>query len=632
MKYLSNTIILATAISVLTFQVQAQPATPKDAQRKKTTPEKSATSTLPAEKEKRDKLEEIGKPDATEASSPVPRTSAEKLATAVALALSIGRQADIDDPVDKIKVMLESAKLLVRVSPIDCQYLVAEAAELLLERKKKEQSENEQSRIAEIEREVVVLYSKIDPEKTERFIKESLDVATENTRKSHTNDGSLAAKEHAEKMAKLATALIDGGVPAGVDLLLNSVAETGRVANAFSRPFRTALSVSELRERMSARIKQVFSGKIVAEPNELSILAIPLIAYTGKDDTYSIINAAILELEINSLKHIETTLRSAREREKPVPYANEALDQLCGRFASSLRDLYARWLPDRLKDVDLCLKGIQESVSFKIGELWDWEKAKTFEEKLDKASGMTDGSRRERELINLAFDVLNNRVSDQRYSRSYMVDKILIALNSNDSRELVKDANVIAGIKDLVKEKNFVQVAQEARRISRSDWRAQALVGAASGLDKTDQEAAKLLYLEALGILNSARPGTAVIRTTLFIAERYYEKEPAMGRQLLNSAVRFANQTNFSEKGFRFPFDRSLFASIGSVVIALGFEPERIYDALRDFNFGKIAQSDWQTLYTTSHNIGNKMLRATFQLKMCEAVINQSSQAARKVE
>jgi len=196
----------------------------------------------------------------------------------------------------------------------------------------------------------------------------------------------------------------------------------------------------------------------------------------------------------------------------------------------------------------------------------------------------------------------------------------------------VKDANVIAGIKDLVKEKNFVQVAQEARRISRGDWRAQALVGAASGLDKTDQEAARLLYLEALGILNNATPGTAVIRTTLLIAERHYEKQPAVGRQILNSAVRFANQTNFSENGFRFPFDRSLFVSIGSVVIALGFEPERIYDALRDFNFGKIAQSDWQTLYATSRNIENKMLRATFQLKMCEAVINQPSQGARKVE
>jgi len=212
-----------------------------------------------------------------------------------------------------------------------------------------------------------------------------------------------------------------------------------------------------------------------------------------------------------------------------------------------------------------------------------------------------------------------------------MVDKIVNTLNSSDNRELVKDANIIAGIRELVRKKNFVQVAREARRISRGDWRAQALVGAASDLDKTDHEAARLLYMEAIDVLNNSKPGSAVIRTTLLVAERYYEKEPALGRQILNSAVRFANQTNFSEKGFRFPFDRSLPASIGSVTIILGFEPERIQDALRDFNFGKMAQLDWQAVYEASSHIENKMLRATFQLKMCEAVINQLTRSERKV-
>ena len=62
------------------------------------------------------------------------------------------------------------------------------------------------------------------------------------------------------------------------------------------------------------------------------------------------------------------------------------------------------------------------------------------------------------------------------------------------------------------------------------------------------------------------------------------------------------------------------------------FSHERIQDAVRDFNIGKMAQSDWQAMYETSHNIENKMLRYIFQLKMREAVINQTSRGARKVE
>jgi hypothetical protein len=630
MKYPDIAIILAMIISAPALQAQVNSGT-QNTQQKKTSPEKSAPSSSPSEKEKPVKHEETRKPDTTEVVAPTSPISKEKLATSVALALSIGKQADIDDPIDKIRIMLESAKLLTGIRPNDSRYMVAEAADLLLERKKKEQSEDEQAKITAIERELVALYSKLDPEKVEKFIKDSLNVAEENIRKSQADNGSLAAKARAEKMVELASALIDSSIPAGVDLLLNSVAETGRVANAFGRPFRTAVSDSELRERMSSRIKQTFLGKIIAEPNELSILAIS-IYFTGNNDSCSTINAAILELEINSLKQIESTLRSAREQEQPTPYTNDDLDHLGGLFASSLRNLYSRWLPGRLKDVDYCLKGIQELVSFKIGERSDQAQAETFQEKLDKASGVTDGSRRERALINLAFEVLNKRVTDERHTRDQMIDEILNALNSNDSKALVKDANVIAEIKEIVKEKNFVQVAQEARRISRADWRAQALAGAASGLDKTDREAADRLYMEALSDLNNSKPGTAVIRTTLRIAERYYEKDPAMGRQILASAVQFANQTNFSEKGFRFPFDRTLPASIGSTVIILGFEPERIQDALRDFNIGKMAQLDWQAMYETSHNIENKMLRYIFQLKMCEAVINQTSQGARKVE
>lgn len=631
MKYPGIAIILAMVVSAPAFQFQAKSGT-QSTQRKKTSPEKSPPSSLPSEKEKPVKQEEARKPDATEVVAPTSPISKEKLATAIALALSIGKQTDIDDPIDKIRIMLESAKLLTGISPNDSRYMVAEAANLLLERKKKEQSEDEQTKIAAIERELIAIYSKLDPEKTERFIKDSLDVAAENIRKSHADNSSIAAKARAEKMAELAVALIDSGIPAGVDLLLNSVAETGRVANAFGRSFRTAVSNSELRERMSARIKQAFLGKIVTEPNELSILAIPIIGITGNNDSYSTINVAILELEINSLRHIETSLRSAREQERPVPYANEALDRLCELFASGLRGLYSKWLPGRLKDVDFSLKGIQELVSFKIGERRERAQAETFQEKLDKASGVTDGSRRERGLINLAFDVLNKRVADERHTRDQMIDKILNALNSNDSKALVKDANVIAEIREIVKEKNFVQVAQEARRISRADLRAQALAGAASGLDKTDQEAADLLYMEALSDLSNSKSGTAVIRTTLRIAERYYEKDPARGRQILASAVQFANQTNFSEKGFRFPFDKTLAASIGSTVMILGFEPERIQDAVRDFNIGKMVQLDWQAMIQTSHNIENKMLRYMFQLKMCEAVITQTSQGARKVE
>src|SRR5688572_30511484 len=160
MKCLCNVIVLSSIISALTFQVQSQPGPQKDVQGKKTVPEKSEPSSPPSEKGKLAKQEEAGKLDAAEVAPPISPASKETMATAVSLALSIGRQADIDDPIDRIKVMLESAKLLAGVSPNDSRYLVAEAADLLLERKKKERHKDEQTKIAGIERDLIALYSK----------------------------------------------------------------------------------------------------------------------------------------------------------------------------------------------------------------------------------------------------------------------------------------------------------------------------------------------------------------------------------------------------------------------------------------------------------------------------------------
>ena len=614
----SSIFVLTFIIFAHAFQVQASPQAgiPKAVPGKKTSTKKSTSS---SPKEKPVKEEEASDPVAREAASPNSPNLKDKLPVAIALALSIGKQSDPDDPLDKIKIMLDSAKLLVGVSPNDGRFLVADAAALLLERKKKEQRADERRKIAAIERELVAIYSKLDPEKSEEFIKESLDAAKKNN-----DNGSQAAKARAEKMAELAKVLIDNGVPEGVDLLLKSIVETGRVADAFRSPFRTVIREPKMKERMSAQIKQAFSGKIIADPWDLTILAILIRFSAGKDSSSSIIKAAILELEINSLRQLVMALRSAHEEEQPLPYNSATLADLYRFFVTDLRNMYSEYLPSRLNDVDLCLQGIQELIPFEIGEREQGEKATTFEEKLAKASGISDGTKRERELINLALDVLNKHITD--YSRELMIDKILNALNSNDSRTLVKDAGVIADIKELAIEKNFVQAAQEAQRISRGDWRAQVLAGAASGLDKTDQEAAEALYIKALYALNDSDPGTAVIRTTLLIAERTYEKNPGMGRQFLDAAVRFANHTKLSETvSSGFPFDRGLYAQIGSVFMMLGFEPGRIQDALRDFDFGKMVKLHWQAMYEASLNIENKMLRATFLLKMCEAVINQSS-------
>jgi hypothetical protein len=622
MKHSCKTFILTSIIFGHLFPVQALPqAVTPAVQGKKTSTKKSTPSS--SKKETPVKEEEASNPDADKVASPKSPPLKDKLPIVIALAISIGKQADMDDPINKIKIMLGSAKLLVGVSPNDSRILVADAAALLLERKKEEQSEDEKKKIAKVESELVAIYSRLDPEKSEEFIKESLDAAKENSLKSQANNGSLAAMARAEKMAELATTLIDNGVLEGVDLLLNSIAETGRVANAFLEPFRKAVMEPTLRERMSARIKQAFSGKTIADLNGLANLAIIVRYFMGKDSsTSTIIKVAILELEINSLQQLAMTLRSASEQEQPLPYNSTELAEFCRFFATDLRNSYSKLLPNRLNDVDLFLQSMQELISFN-NEEQKQEKATTFEEKLGKASSITDSTKRERKLMNLAFDVLNKRITD--YSLDLMIDKILNALNSNDSRTVVKDAKVIADIKEFAKEKNYVQVAQEARRISRDDWRAQVLAGAAGGLDKTDQEAAESLYIKALNVLNDSKPGTAVIRTTLSIAERYYEKNPDMGRQILHSAVRFANRTEFSDNGIRLPFDARLYAQIGSVFMTIGFEPERIQDALRDFNFEKMVKSHWQAMYEAGLNIENKMLRSTFLLKMCEAVINQSS-------
>ena len=166
MKYLRTIILLVLLISMPVFRAEAISGI-QNQQRKKISPEKA----VPSEKEKPVKQDESRKPNVPEIVAPIsPISKEEILARSVAIALSLGTQADVDDPLDKIRIRMESAKLLTTIKPIDSSYIVAQAADLLLERKKKEQREDEQTKIAMLERELIALFSKLDPEKTEKFI------------------------------------------------------------------------------------------------------------------------------------------------------------------------------------------------------------------------------------------------------------------------------------------------------------------------------------------------------------------------------------------------------------------------------------------------------------------------------
>src|SRR5262245_6674248 len=100
MKRSASTFVLTSIIFLHGFQVQARPQVgiPKDVQEKKSSTKKSTLSSSP--KEKPVKEEEDSNP-ADEAASPKSPNLKDKLPIAIALATSVGKQADLDDPIDK---------------------------------------------------------------------------------------------------------------------------------------------------------------------------------------------------------------------------------------------------------------------------------------------------------------------------------------------------------------------------------------------------------------------------------------------------------------------------------------------------------------------------------------------------
>ena len=542
---------------------------------------------------------------------------------AVNLARAINGDSLYLETNNQIWVKSRIAKILSTLSKEESIRILEESFLLLhgLEKSLSKHSENqkEKEELKVLERELIALYCKLTPEKGQQEIKKLIDFASKSDNLESSTSKAIDVRNQADRLANLAVSLLQIGNPIGVDVLLKSMLVTGKVSSRFLDAVYASHRNSELQRRLESAISTALKGGRTVDAEDIANLNALL---EGSLITQQNTRLTILEFELASLRQIEMIVRTTREQGQPSSIEGESIGYTYWTFNTLLLPKFIKEMPGSEKEVTALLSSLAGSVS------GDWAASTrrdlggmSFEQRLEEASISPSGEQRETLLVDLAMDVLRDKIKEAKLSRRQMLDKVNDKIKSSESKSTLSDYLYITEAKEYTTTGNYIAASGKAQQVSRGDWRGLTLAGIASAVEEKDHDEATRLYVQSLIGLDNCPPSITRIEVAFKVAEMMRIVDPVLSHSLISRSVQYANAIDFTDKKKSRSFPNH-YTTIGKISLVLGMEAAQEKDVLRYCNIGELARLDWEGVYLSSLSIENKLLRASFQIKMCEGLLS----------
>ncbi len=544
---------------------------------------------------------------------------------AIYLARFVNSEAFKLEPKNQIWVKLQIARLLGDFSKDEGIHILEDSFTLLhgLKKSLTNQSEyqKEKQELKSLERELIIAYCKLNPEKGQPELKKLLESASKAESLENATTKNIDARQQADELANIARNLLQAGNSIGVDVLLKSILLTGKISTEFLGCVIAAGSRPELLRRLETALPSVLKGRATLDWEDIHHSTGLLI---GSRFTQQNTRNAILEFELNSLRQIETLVRTAREQGQASSIDGDSIGYIYSTFNSPLLRMFIKEMPGSEKEITTLLKSLAGSLP------GDWAAnarrdfgGMTFEQRLEEASRYPLGEQRENLLIALAMDALRDKFKGEPLPRHEMVNRVMDKIASSESKSILSDYLSIAEAMEDTNQGNYILAADKARQVARGDWRGLVLAGIASVVEEKDHDEAVRLYMQSLLGLDNCDPSITRVEVAFKVAEMMRKTDPILSQSLISRAIQYANTIDFSEqkKLKKFP---DYYAKIGKTFFILGMEAFQEKDVLRYCNIAELARQDWKNLYLSSQSIENHLLQSIFQIKMCEGILAAS--------
>jgi hypothetical protein len=465
--------------------------------------------------------------------------------------------------------------------------------------------------------EVLVVYSKLDPERTTGIQKDLQAEAEKSTTKSRSATDFSNQRELADQTATIAATLIGTDDDKASALIIQSL-QTGIVSRVVfdivqqqvESGRRTSL------DKIEHAMGQVIAQGVTLEPFSLAYSA--SIVQADKEMSPQV-RSAFLSFFLRSL---ETWSNLVKEPGISPSYISMSFTM----YVLNVRPIIVQFSPERVLSFDLTLNQVAplvpETTRARL-QAFQPEKFTDSRDRLNDILKDSNAERRDLRLVGLISQIIRKEYEEPQKDLD-LVAEAISGFADSDTKSAYTDFLTIVRINAFSKQQKFIEAQRLAGSISSVETRAWALLALSALALKADRVLGFALMSNALESLDKASPSPHKVELALQATAMLTKQEPARAFDALSAASKYANSSPTRVDPATKPAVAfGLEATIGEAHTRLGIFPESLAELQIDSSMSTLGAADWFRANQIVDGIRDTALRLQLKLQFAGAVLGQ---------
>jgi hypothetical protein len=564
------------------------------------------------------------------ASSPKAKQQLDNFAAqATELVFNAGLQAaSLKVPEERIEAQLEAANILLDIKPDASLRLVNAAWDSLNDWAADDNGKSaRQSRrlFSRLRSRILDLYSKLDPVKAAKLAASLSDNDSKSKEKDEDNPNKPTGRQRADELVKVGLTTVNSDPEKAIAVALSSLTLTDKISVNLSMISEALKDRPMLLQKFESALAQTLTYKSSIDGDDLrAIVGLITVDLQMQRAT----QLAFLGFLLRSAEQLATMAREARMQGKPITLGEDVIGNSYFVLGYFVRKVVATYLPEQVADLDSELEEISSITPDSSRDLvYERTTSDPLETQLKRASGTANGPLRDGRLARLAFHALVLKPPNIEIASDAVAQ-----ISNPETKSVLGDYVQLSKTMVLVAKADFEGAEKRAREVSKSEWRAWALMALGSTKpDKSGREATRL-YADALGVLDKSSPSPLKVDLTFILADLWGAYDLERASEAVWQAIKTANHItpptdlvtadSWNLNGF--------FAHIGKLNFAPGMPVKDLADVAFPSIVGRLAGEDWAQAARNSEAVEDLSLQIRYKLTISKAVLDKEREKGAK--
>jgi hypothetical protein len=488
---------------------------------------------------------------------------------------------------------------------------------------------------ATLRNEILAVYARVDPEKTEALQKEF--EADAKSTKATSSQTSLKSKSWstqfndqmavADQPAKIALSLVDTDPDNTVRLVVQSL-QGGTVSSVLFDIVQNLIQSGNraVLNKVEFGIGQALAANVTLDPFSLANASVLVLS---DKEMPPAARGAFVSFLMRSVQAQSKLIRDASGNGIDASYISAVFNLV----SLNTRPVISQYLPEQLVMFELLLDQVAPLVSASTRSRLQAFQPELFSDPRDRLDDILkdpNPDKRDLRLVRVVAELLRSE-SGELQTNLDLASEAIAGFTDPDGKSAYTDLLTITRIQLFVKQQKFIEAQQLAGSISSEETRAWALLALSEVAAKSDRVLGFELISNALKALDKASPSPHKVELALTATAMLAKNDPQRAFDTFSTASKYANSSAAKVDPPTKPaFAFGLKATIGDAQTKLGVFPESLAELKINPSLAVLGTTDWFRADHIVNDFHEPSLRLQLKLQLAGAVLAQESKPRRK--